>query len=459
MAVDLVHDVNVVDMLAKDVAREVLVRTVGRHDLQRLGLVSVAAGLLQNPRQRDGIDVVVAEEGTAHRVHRAHHGLGDVLALSVLDKVGQRVGDFLAHATAHGDGPVGEEVLVKRRTLFLIVITVVIPVEARAAPVVIPRAVPRRLVLIPHDLGVDIALVGHGRHAAEHVVLHHVVEAHVGRVVGGQGVLGVGVIGKVAAPAVTAHGGERLTVLHLVNLVHEVAERVLLRDVAGLPGVAVDAHLHGVLHGGAARDVLMVEIRHGAHEFGQVVMAGVAAAVLTVEIGEVVGRHEVVHLVGVVSDVLGHALGLGTVLVHIDRGGVIGDVLIARVRNRLRVRTGVCCRLGRFGLVSRVLGARGKRVVVGCRALELVGIGIEQSLYRRAVLTFRCLLGAGVRTFLGLREHRYRDQSQTQTRRAHQCGCNRREPATGNNVSCHESPLPFLPMLQRTGSNLCVEPS
>ena len=223
--------------------------------------------------------------------------------------------------------------------------------------------------------------------------------------------------------------------------------------------MAVDAHLHGVLHGGAARDVLVVEIGHGAHEFGQVVMAGVAAAILAVEVGEVVGGHEVVHLVGVVANVLGHALGLGAVLVHIDRGGVVGDVLVARKGHRLRVGAGVCRRLSRFRLVSRVLGARGKRVVVGGRTLELVGVSVEQSLHRRAVLTFRRLLGAGVSAFLSLRERRYRDQSQTQTRRAHQCGCNRREPATGNNISCHESPLPFLPMLQRIGSNLCAEPS
>ena len=117
------------------------------------------------------------------------------------------------------------------------------------------------------------------------------------------------------------------TVVHhtafVVDAVDGVAELAGVVHVAVAVVVADTAVVH---RGGGPQTVveLQVEEVHVPQELGQIVVAGVAAAVVGVEVARVVAQVAAVHVVHLeVRGVVGRALDLGAVLEGRDLGGVL----------------------------------------------------------------------------------------------------------------------------------------
>ena len=266
LAVDLVHEQRVLALEAADEHRVGV--TVGGRGVDGVGVIGETAGLLDEPIEVDAGHDTVAQVGAARGVERALHGdgLGDTRGL--LDKVSKRVVDLVVDQTRERDVP-----LVVNRGVGLAAVGLA-PIAQVVAATVVPAVVEQVFLgdnvrLVPGEVALDIF---NRRNAAQKRVLRDVPHRE--------------------AFAVLRHvvaARARCVLNILVDAVDERAKIVERGLVPLAHGMAVDAHLDVDVDADVVGEV-GVAIAARVEQSAQVIVAGIASALVSLEVSAVVQR-------------------------------------------------------------------------------------------------------------------------------------------------------------------------
>ena len=266
LSVDLVHEQRV---LALEIADKHGVGVaVGGRRVDGVGVIGKATGLLDKPVEVDAGHDAVAQVGAARGVERALHGdsLGDTG--SFLDKVGKCVVDLVVDQTRERNVP-----LVINRGVGLATVGLA-PIAQVVAATVVPAVVEQVFLgnnvrLVPGEVALNIF---NRRNAAQKRVLRDVPHREA-----------FAVFRHVVAACA------RCVLNILVDAVNERAEIVERGLVPLAHGMAVNAHLDVDVDADVVGEV-GVTIAARVEQRAQVVVAGVASALVSLEISAVVQR-------------------------------------------------------------------------------------------------------------------------------------------------------------------------